>query len=63
MTLLEQLASTDAPAVADLITTSGLQGQPVRADWNNQPTWDNWSKTPANPWTNQPTWDNWNKKR
>ncbi|WP_269855172.1 multiple cyclophane-containing RiPP AmcA [Streptomyces sp. RPT161] len=63
MTLLEQLASTDAPVIADLIATHAPQAQPVRSDWGNQPTWDNWNKAPANPWNNQPTWDNWNKKR
>ncbi|MGD3107753.1 multiple cyclophane-containing RiPP AmcA [Streptomyces sp. YGL11-2] len=61
MTLLEQLASTDAPVVADLIAPR-VQGEPARADWNNKPTWDNWSNTTGNPWNNQPTWDNWNKK-
>jgi hypothetical protein len=60
MTLLEQLASTDAPVVADLIAARA-QVEPVRAGWNNRPTWDNWANTDAQPWNNQPTWDNWKK--
>ena len=55
MQLTELLATTDAPVVADL--TAHAVGQ---AGWNNQPTWDNWTQSPA-PWGNQPTWDNWNK--
>ena len=59
MTLLEHLAAADAPAVTELIAATRRSPQPHRAEWNNQPTWDN---LPAQPWNNQPTWDNWNKK-
>lgn len=63
MTLLEQLAASHAPVVMDLITTPGLcLPSTVGASWDNQPTWDNWKKSPA-PFDNRPTWDNWNKRR
>lgn len=62
MTLLDGLATSDAPVVMGLLSTH-VAPAPVIADgaWNNQPTWDNWQKSPA-PFDNRPTWDNWNKK-
>ncbi|WP_160311617.1 multiple cyclophane-containing RiPP AmcA [Streptacidiphilus melanogenes] len=57
MQLTDLLATTDAPVVADL--TAHAVGQ---AGWNNQPTWDNWTQSPA-PWSNAPTWDNWSKSK
>lgn len=62
MTLLDQLATSDAPVVMDLITTPDLSLPfTVGASWDNRPTWDNWQKTPS-PFDNRPTWDNWSKK-
>lgn len=52
MNLLELLATTGAPVIADLTAAS-----PTAADWNNQPTWDNTGST----FDNRPTWDNWSK--
>lgn len=52
MKLLELLATTGAPVIAD------LTGQaPAEAEWDNQPTWDNTGST----FDNRPTWDNWSK--
>jgi hypothetical protein len=63
MTLLAGLAASDAPVVMNLIS---LYASPVPitmgTPWDNQPTWDNWPKSPA-PWDNRPTWDNWSKRR
>ncbi|MEV3870841.1 multiple cyclophane-containing RiPP AmcA [Streptomyces sp. NPDC049906] len=62
MTLLEQLTTSDAPIVVDLISTHGeLAPEATEASWDNRPTWDNWKKSPA-PFDNRPTWDNWQKK-
>ncbi|MCC3767992.1 multiple cyclophane-containing RiPP AmcA [Streptomyces olivoreticuli] len=64
MTLLEQLTTTDAPVVRELIAAYGHPpGGSVHAKFDNRPTWDNWSNTPPVTFNNQPTWDNWNKKK
>ncbi|MGW5351749.1 multiple cyclophane-containing RiPP AmcA [Streptomyces sp. NPDC004031] len=52
MNLLELLATTKAPVVADLTAAA-----PATDAWNNQPTWDNTGTT----FDNRPTWDNWTK--
>ncbi|MER7043404.1 multiple cyclophane-containing RiPP AmcA [Streptomyces jumonjinensis] len=63
MTLLEQLAASDAVVVTELVEShGGFVSATDRAAWDNNPTWDNWTKTPA-PFDNRPTWDNWNKKK
>lgn len=54
MNLLELLATTGAPVVADLTASA-----PTTAVWNNQPTWDNTGST----FDNRPTWDNWSKQQ
>ncbi|MFD7893688.1 multiple cyclophane-containing RiPP AmcA [Streptomyces sp. NPDC059743] len=63
MTILELLAASDAPVVAELIFNRWAP-QPENVDraWDNRPTWDNWPKSPAR-FDNRPTWDNWNKKK
>ncbi|WP_416483435.1 multiple cyclophane-containing RiPP AmcA [Streptomyces sp. CL12] len=62
MTLLDGLATSDAPVVMDLLSTHAAPAPVIAGGaWNNQPTWDNWQKSPA-PFDNRPTWDNWNKK-
>lgn len=62
MTLLDILAASDAPVVVDLIAVHGAPApETTEASWDNQPTWDNWRKSPA-PFDNRPTWDNWKKK-
>jgi hypothetical protein len=56
------LAASDAPVVVDLIAVHGVPlPEAAEASWDNQPTWDNWRKSPA-PFDNRPTWDNWKKK-
>ncbi|WP_372407157.1 multiple cyclophane-containing RiPP AmcA [Streptomyces luteireticuli] len=63
MTLLEQLATTDAPVVRELVTALGRpQEEPIHAKFDNRPTWDNWSKEPPVTFDNRPTWDNWDKQ-
>ncbi|MEV7779865.1 multiple cyclophane-containing RiPP AmcA [Kitasatospora sp. NPDC088351] len=52
MTLLELLASTDAPVIADL--TAGTLADSAVAKFDNRPTWDN----PTPKFDNRPTWDN-----
>ncbi|MDT0323162.1 multiple cyclophane-containing RiPP AmcA [Streptomyces millisiae] len=63
MTLLDRLATSDAPVVMELIA---LHDDPapliVGTPWDNRPTWDNWAKNNPAPFDNRPTWDNWNKK-
>ena len=59
MTLIELLATADAPVITDLVANSGGG---TEAKWDNRPTWDNWADAPA-PWNNQPTWDNWSKSK
>lgn len=62
MTLLDQLATTDAPVVMDLISAHAAPAPAItETAWDNRPSWDNWQKTPA-PFDNRPTWDNWKKK-
>ncbi|MER5492146.1 multiple cyclophane-containing RiPP AmcA [Streptomyces sp. NPDC002454] len=62
MTLLEQLTTSHAPVVVDLISAHcELAPKVTEASWDNRPTWDNWKKSPA-PFDNRPTWDNWQKK-
>lgn len=62
MTVLDTLATSDAPIVMELTATHHTQPRTVvGATWDNRPTWDNWAKSPA-PFDNRPTWDNWNKK-
>lgn len=62
MTVLDTLATSEAPIVMELTATHHAQPQTVvEATWDNRPTWDNWAKSPA-PFDNRPTWDNWNKK-
>lgn len=62
MTVLDRLATSDAPVVMELVATHDvLTSAIVEAAWDNRPTWDNWAKNPA-PFDNRPTWDNWNKK-
>lgn len=64
MTVLAFLAVTDSDAVRDLIRHyapgDSVPG-PVQAKFNNQPSWDNWAKSPR-PFDNKPSWDNWSKK-
>ncbi|MFD7506161.1 multiple cyclophane-containing RiPP AmcA [Streptomyces sp. NPDC059850] len=63
MTVLDRLATSDAPVVVELIALhDALSPVIVEAMWDNRPTWDNWAKTPA-PFDNRPTWDNWNKRK
>lgn len=52
MKLLELLATSGAPVIADLTAAA-----PAVAEWDNQPTWDNTGST----FDNRPTWDNWSK--
>jgi hypothetical protein len=55
MTLIELLASTDAPVIADLTTrATEISG----STFDNRPTWDNGGST----FDNRPTWDNWKNK-
>ncbi|WP_157166447.1 multiple cyclophane-containing RiPP AmcA [Streptomyces typhae] len=62
MTALDRLATSDTPVVMELMATYDAPvPMLVGTLWDNQPTWDNWAKTPA-PFDNRPTWDNWNKK-
>jgi hypothetical protein len=62
MTVLDRLATSDAPVVMELTATHGSPAPvTVGGPWDNRPTWDNWAKTPA-PFDNRPTWDNWSKK-
>ncbi|MFE4514253.1 multiple cyclophane-containing RiPP AmcA [Kitasatospora sp. NPDC056783] len=56
MTVLELLATADAPAVADLIAAVIPAGGTPTVEWSNQPTWDNRG---GGPWDNAPSWDNW----
>lgn len=62
MTALERLAVSKAPVVMELTAMHDAPAPAVvEGAWDNQPTWDNWAKTPA-PFDNRPTWDNWNKR-
>ncbi|GAA2255885.1 hypothetical protein GCM10010430_44650 [Kitasatospora cystarginea] len=54
MTVLELLAATESPVVADL-TSSHLAAV---AGFDNRPTWDN----AGSSFDNRPTWDNWSNK-
>ncbi|GAA1941673.1 multiple cyclophane-containing RiPP AmcA [Kitasatospora viridis] len=54
MTILELLAATDSPVIADLTSSQPVAGP----KFDNRPTWDNY--TPK--FDNRPTWDNWSKK-
>ncbi|MBV9025596.1 MAG: hypothetical protein JO362_17795 [Streptomycetaceae bacterium] len=63
MTVLEQLATSDTAVVMELTATHDTPAPVIVEEaWDNQPTWDNWTKNPA-PFDNRPTWDNWNKKK
>ncbi|MGE7434185.1 multiple cyclophane-containing RiPP AmcA [Kitasatospora sp. NPDC001175] len=56
MTVLELLATIEAPVIEDL--TAGRTHDPAVAKFDNRPTWNN--NTPK--FDNRPTWDNWAKK-
>ncbi|MGA5819560.1 multiple cyclophane-containing RiPP AmcA [Kitasatospora sp. NPDC094028] len=56
MTVLELLATTESPVIADL--TAGTVADIAAAKFDNRPTWHN--NTPK--FDNRPTWDNWSKK-
>ncbi|WP_318656344.1 multiple cyclophane-containing RiPP AmcA [Spongiactinospora rosea] len=57
MTILERLAASRAPVMMELTSS----GPPPIDGFDNQPSWDNWKKSPG-PFDNRPSWDNWNKK-
>lgn len=44
MTLLDQLATSDAPVVMDLIRPHRAPAVDLVEAWDNRPTWDNWRK-------------------
>jgi hypothetical protein len=61
MTILQELTTSDATPLLDLIGGDGSTSHaPLTAGWDNQPTWDN--KPAGGGWDNRPTWDNWSKK-
>ena len=61
MTILQELATSDATPLLDLIGgDASTSHAPLMAGWDNQPTWDN--KPSGGGWDNRPTWDNWSKK-
>jgi hypothetical protein len=59
MTILQELAVTDTPALAALgaarVGTSAALGP-----WDNRPSWDN---SQSGGFDNRPTWDNWSNKK
>ncbi|WP_283132815.1 multiple cyclophane-containing RiPP AmcA [Rhizohabitans arisaemae] len=62
MPVLEYLVTTTSDVVRDLIRLYVPERPvPMQAGFNNQPSWDNWSKSPG-PFDNRPSWDNWSKK-
>lgn len=56
MNLLAELVNSDHPVVVALAGGTGPY-----AGWDNNPSWDNWKKSPG-PWDNRPSWDNWRKR-
>ena len=60
MTILQELAETDAPALAALGATGiSTAPEPMLTDWDNRPSWDN---AGGGGFDNRPSWDNWSKK-
>ena len=57
MTILQELATSDASSLIDLID-DGTAPAPLMNAFDNQPTWDNL----GGGFDNRPTWDNWSKK-
>ncbi|MFE7529889.1 multiple cyclophane-containing RiPP AmcA [Kitasatospora sp. NPDC057542] len=51
MTPLQELATTDAPVVTELVSSL----PPATSNWGNSPSWSN---PPGGPFDNAPTWDN-----
>ena len=67
MTILQELAASDAPSLLDLIggdavtpAAPATPRAPLMSGWGNKPSWDN--KPAGGGWDNRPTWDNWSKK-
>ncbi|OPG10589.1 multiple cyclophane-containing RiPP AmcA [Microbispora sp. GKU 823] len=59
MTPLQELATTDAPLVEDLVTVyASTAPGTIHAGHDNRPSWDNAGQT----FDNRPSWDNWSKK-
>jgi hypothetical protein len=52
MNILERLATTRDPVIREMIEAhqesafASEEGVPCVADFDNKPTWDNWSKQP-----------------
>lgn len=59
MTILQELAASDAPQLLELIGDS-TQAAPASqmSGFDNRPTWDN----TGGSFDNRPSWDNWSKK-
>ena len=59
MTVLQELAMSDAPPLIDLIgDDAAAASAPPMNGFDNQPTWDN----VGGGFDNRPSWDNWSKK-
>jgi hypothetical protein len=53
MTILERLATTQEPVIAEMIKTrrepsdeENLNTPRMENDWDNRPAWDNWTQKP-----------------
>jgi hypothetical protein len=63
MTILQELAVSDAPPLLDLLDleiSAATSSIPLMNGFDNQPTWDNASG--GGGFDNRPSWDNWSKK-
>ena len=58
MTILQELATSEAPPLIDLIGEAATASTPLMNGFDNRPTWDN----VGGGFDNRPTWDNWSKK-
>ncbi|WP_034267136.1 multiple cyclophane-containing RiPP AmcA [Actinospica robiniae] len=59
MTILQELAASDAPQLLQLIADGATDAPaPIMAGFDNRPTWDN----KGGSFDNRPSWDNWSKK-
>lgn len=60
MTILQELATSDAPQLLELISDGATDTPaPIMAGFDNRPTWDN----TGGSFDNRPSWDNWSKKK
>lgn len=62
--LKARIAAKKAGILEILCESRRLKTTPTAeiANFDNQPTWDNWPNKGGDTFDNQPTWDNWPNK-